>query len=123
MTELEEPLLTVLLNRAFLPEHQRDAKKADDAAERFKTPLKVLEGQLTGGVPRRQGVHRERPERRFGALVGAARWARPRQRPEESGLARTLYRAPGLRAAHHQDGLSAGLVSPHLSGVRPRHPP
>ena len=48
MTELEEPLLTVLLNRAFLPENQRDAKKADDAAERFKTPLKVLEGQLTG---------------------------------------------------------------------------
>ena len=48
MTELEEPLLTVLLNRAFLPEEQRDAKKADDAAERFKTPLNVLEGQLTG---------------------------------------------------------------------------
>ena len=48
MTELEEPLLTVLLNRAFLPEDQRDAKKADDAAERCKPPLKVLEGQLTG---------------------------------------------------------------------------
>jgi len=48
MTELEEPLLTVLLNRAFLPEEQRDAKKADDAAERFRTPLNVLEGQLTG---------------------------------------------------------------------------
>src|SRR5205809_1162885 len=48
MTELEEPLLTVLLNRAFLPETQRDAKKADEAAERVKTPLKVLEGQLTG---------------------------------------------------------------------------
>jgi len=48
MTELEEPLLTALLNRAFLPEDQRDPKKADDAAERFKTPLNVLEGQLTG---------------------------------------------------------------------------
>ena len=48
MTELEEPLLTVLLNRAFLPEDQRDEKKAADAAERFKTPLAVLEGQLTG---------------------------------------------------------------------------
>ena len=48
MTELEEPLLTVLLNRAFLPEDQRDARKADDAAERFKTPLNVLDGQLTG---------------------------------------------------------------------------
>jgi len=48
MTELEEPLLTVLLNRAFLPEDQRDAKKADDAAERVKTPVKVLEGRLAG---------------------------------------------------------------------------
>ena len=47
MTELEEPLLTVLMNRAFLPEAQRDAKKAADGAERFKTPLDVLEGQLT----------------------------------------------------------------------------
>src|SRR6185503_1477104 len=47
MTELEEPLLAVLMNRAFLPENQRDAKKAADGAERFKTPLNVLEGQLT----------------------------------------------------------------------------
>jgi glutathione S-transferase len=48
MTELEEPLLAVLMNRAFLPEDQRDAKKAADGAERFKAPLNVLEGQLTG---------------------------------------------------------------------------
>jgi glutathione S-transferase len=48
MTELEEPLLTALLNRTFLPEGQRDAKKADDAAERFKKPLGVLDGALAG---------------------------------------------------------------------------
>jgi len=48
MTELEEPLLTTLLNRSFLPAEQRDAKKADDAAERFKTPLRVLDGALAG---------------------------------------------------------------------------
>jgi len=48
MTELEEPLLTALLNRTFLPENQRDAKKADDAAERFKKPLDVLDGALAG---------------------------------------------------------------------------
>lgn len=48
MTELEEPLLTALLNRAFLPEAQRDANKADDAAERFKKPLGVLDGALGG---------------------------------------------------------------------------
>jgi glutathione S-transferase len=48
MTELEEPLLTALLHRGFLPEDQRDPKKADDAAERFKTPLAVLDGALAG---------------------------------------------------------------------------
>jgi len=48
MTELEEPLLTTLLHRGFLPEDQRDPKKADDAAERFKTPLGVLNGALAG---------------------------------------------------------------------------
>ena len=48
MTELEEPLLTVLMNRMLLPEGQRDARKADDAAARVKTPVNVLEGQLGG---------------------------------------------------------------------------
>jgi len=48
MTELEEPLLTTMLHRAFLPEAQRDPKKAEDAAERFKTPLRVLDGALAG---------------------------------------------------------------------------
>jgi len=48
MTEAEEPLLTALLNRVFFPPEQRDAKKADDAAERFKKPLRVLDGALAG---------------------------------------------------------------------------
>ena len=48
MTELEEPVLTVLLHRVFFPESQRDARKAADAAERFKQPLAVLDGALTG---------------------------------------------------------------------------
>jgi len=48
MTELEEPLLTALLHRTFLPPEQRDAKKADDAAERFRQPLGVLDGALAG---------------------------------------------------------------------------
>ena len=46
MTELEEPILTTLLHRAVYPEAQRDAKKADDAAVRAKTPLAVLDGVL-----------------------------------------------------------------------------
>jgi glutathione S-transferase len=48
MTELEPPLLDVLLHRLILPEGQRDAKKAEDGLERFKKPLDVLNGALAG---------------------------------------------------------------------------
>ncbi|MCC6765873.1 MAG: glutathione S-transferase family protein [Deltaproteobacteria bacterium] len=48
MTELEEPVITTLMHRMFLPAEQRDPKKADDAAERFKKPLAVLDGALAG---------------------------------------------------------------------------
>ncbi|HZR80454.1 MAG TPA: glutathione S-transferase family protein [Candidatus Binatia bacterium] len=48
MTELEEPVVTCLVHRAFLPEAQRDPKKADDAARRFAKPLGVLESALAG---------------------------------------------------------------------------
>src|SRR3954447_17064959 len=48
MTELEEPLVTTLVNRMFLPEAQRDAARADKAAERARKPLGVLEGALAG---------------------------------------------------------------------------
>jgi glutathione S-transferase len=46
MTELEEPIITCFLHRVMYPEAQRDAKKADDAATRFQTPLRVLDGAL-----------------------------------------------------------------------------
>jgi glutathione S-transferase len=48
MTEAEEPVVTALLHRLFFPPEQRDAQKADDAAERFQVPLKVLDGELAG---------------------------------------------------------------------------
>jgi glutathione S-transferase len=48
MTELEEPVLTALLHRMFLPKAERDPKKAEDAAERAKTPVGVLDGALAG---------------------------------------------------------------------------
>jgi glutathione S-transferase len=48
MTELEDPILTALRNRVLLPEEQRDAQKADDAAQRFVAPLKVLDGAFAG---------------------------------------------------------------------------
>lgn len=46
MTEFEDPIITALRNRVLLPEEQRDAQKADDAAQRFVAPLKVLGGAL-----------------------------------------------------------------------------
>lgn len=48
MTELEPPLLDVLMHRLILPEGQRDAKKAEDGLERFKKPLAVLNDALAG---------------------------------------------------------------------------
>jgi glutathione S-transferase len=46
MTELEEPVITALMHRTFLPAAQREPKKGDEAAERFKKPLSVLDGAL-----------------------------------------------------------------------------
>jgi glutathione S-transferase len=46
MTEVERPLLTALMNRAFYPENQRDAAAADAAEEAIAQPLGVLEGVL-----------------------------------------------------------------------------
>lgn len=48
MTELEPPVITAFVNRVMLPEGQRDLAAADAAAERFRTPLGVLEGALAG---------------------------------------------------------------------------
>jgi glutathione S-transferase len=48
MTELEEPVVTALVHRRFLPEAQRDAKRAGDAAERARKPLGVLDAALEG---------------------------------------------------------------------------
>jgi len=56
-------------------------------------------------VPRRQGLHGRGPERRFRTRLGTARRARPRQRSEGPGVARTLHRPPGLRALRREDGL------------------
>ena len=48
MTELESPVITAFVNRVMLPEAQRDEAAAQAAAERFRTPLGILEGALGG---------------------------------------------------------------------------
>jgi glutathione S-transferase len=48
MTELEEPLLMALIHRKFLPEAQRDARRADQGEAKARKPIGVLEGALDG---------------------------------------------------------------------------
>lgn len=48
MTELEEPVVTALVNRKFLPAGRRDAERAARAEERARKPIGVLEGALDG---------------------------------------------------------------------------
>jgi glutathione S-transferase len=43
MTEIEPRLMTVLINRVFLPADQRDEKAVAGAMEALKAPLKVLD--------------------------------------------------------------------------------
>jgi glutathione S-transferase len=46
MTELEPPVMKVLMNRAFLPEAQRKADVAAEGERELQKPLGVLEGTL-----------------------------------------------------------------------------
>jgi glutathione S-transferase len=46
MTEIEAPLLAVLLNRMFLPEEQRDARAADEGEKELQPALRVLDQAL-----------------------------------------------------------------------------
>ena len=48
MTELEPPLMTVLLNRVLLPAEQRDEAKAAAAARSLPKPIAVLDSALAG---------------------------------------------------------------------------
>jgi glutathione S-transferase len=48
MTELEEPVVTALVHRKFLPEARRDRARADRAAEEAKAPLAILDAALAG---------------------------------------------------------------------------
>ena len=48
MTETEQPLLQVLMNRVFLPEPQRDEAAALAGEEKLAQPLRVLDAALAG---------------------------------------------------------------------------
>ena len=48
MTEVENPLIEVLMHRMFLPADQRDAKVADAAIAKLQGPFGVLDRHLAG---------------------------------------------------------------------------
>jgi glutathione S-transferase len=48
MTEVEQPLLTILLNRLLLPAEQRNEEAAEKAVTAVHGPLKVLDAALKG---------------------------------------------------------------------------
>jgi glutathione S-transferase len=48
MTAIEPPLMTILMNRNFLPEEQRDEAAAKRGEQEIRRPLGVLDGALEG---------------------------------------------------------------------------
>jgi len=61
--EVEPPVHTALMNRAFYPEERRDAAAADAAEKALAQPLRVLEGVLgKERQPARPALHRRRPQ-------------------------------------------------------------
>lgn len=48
MTEVEKPLLQILMNRVFLPPTQRDDSAARSGEDELGAPLRVLDGALAG---------------------------------------------------------------------------
>lgn len=48
MTEVENPLIEVLMHRMFLPSEQRDPKLADAGIEKLQKPFGVLDRHLAG---------------------------------------------------------------------------
>lgn len=48
MTEVEPPLIAILMNSMFLPEEQRDASAVTQGMEQLKAPMAVLNGALEG---------------------------------------------------------------------------
>src|SRR4029077_14031075 len=75
MTEVERPVLTALLNRAFYPENQRDAAAADAAEKSLAAPLKVLDG-VFGPSPNLLGDRFTVADLNVASILA---WARPAQ--------------------------------------------
>jgi glutathione S-transferase len=48
MTEIEPPLMTILVNKLFMPPDKCDNKAVDESTTKLKAPLKVIDDQLKG---------------------------------------------------------------------------
>jgi glutathione S-transferase len=100
MTEVERPVLTALLNRAFYPENQRDAAAADAAEKSLAAPLKVLDG-VFGRSPNLLGDRFTVADLNVASILA---WARPAQIdmsafPKVAEWLRICAERPAARAA------------------------
>jgi glutathione S-transferase len=100
MTEIERPVLTVLFNRAILPEDKRDAGAADDAEKQLAQPLGVLEGALGRGA-NLLGDNFTVADLNLASILA---WARPAQIdmspfPNVAGWLKNCAERPAARAA------------------------
>jgi len=100
MTEVERPLLTALMNRAFYPEAQRDAAAADMAEKTLAQPLGVLDGVL-GCSANLLGANFTVADLNVGSILA---WARPAQIdmspfPKTAEWLKNCAERPAARAA------------------------
>jgi len=100
MTEVERPLLSALLHRAFYPESQRDPAAAETAEKSLAAPLKVLDGALSR-APNLLGEFFTVADLNVASILA---WARPAQIdlsavPNAAEWLRNCAERPAARAA------------------------
>ena len=99
-TEVERPVLTALMHRAFYPEDKRDAAAADAAEKTLSQPLGVLDGAL-GRVAHLLGDSFTVSDLNVASILA---WARPAQIdmstfPKVADWLRNCAERPAARAA------------------------
>jgi glutathione S-transferase len=100
MTEVERPVLTALMHRAFFPEDKRDPAAADAAEKALAQPLRVLDGVL-GRTANLLGDRFTVADLNVASILA---WARPAQIdmsavPKVAGWLKNCAERPAARAA------------------------
>ena len=98
MTEVEKPLLTVLIDMFMTAPDKRKPEAVAEAQKALPKPFGVLNGALQGrDYLLGSTLHRGRPQPRLDLQLGQADQVRLRAVPQRRRLARPLSRAAGLQ--------------------------